>query len=107
MPRLLTERQQIRDILKNWTAQYMGGDPWGTVKKLEKLDLETVSAARIATLIGNDSWIAPNCCDECGSGPSWNMIRVGEEPSYDSSTAILCFDCLRKAVALIEEVSDD
>ncbi len=107
MSKLLTERQQIRDVLAAWNVQYPGGDPWGTASDLAKLDLETASANRIAAIIGNDSWVAPKCCDECGSGPSWNMIRVGEEPSYDSSTAILCFDCLRKAVALVEEASDE
>lgn len=43
-------------------------------------------------------------CNECKSENSLVVARLGDEPDYESSTAWICLDCLRKAVAACEQV---
>jgi len=42
-------------------------------------------------------------CDECKKYYN-NVVELGEEPDYDSATARICGECLRKAAALLEEI---
>lgn len=102
MSELLNERGQVRGVLAAWNAQYPGGDPWGTAKRLAALDPETATADDVARVIGNNSWVRPHKCDECGH-ESWDVVRVGEAPDYESSTAELCARCLTAAVSLLSE----
>lgn len=44
-------------------------------------------------------------CDECCEKAD-NVVQIGEEPDYESSTAKICEPCLRKALALIEEAKE-
>lgn len=40
---------------------------------LRKLDLDTVKAETINTIIGNETWARAPYCDECGS-QSWSVV---------------------------------
>lgn len=40
-------------------------------------------------------------CAECGQEKDL-LIELGEEPDYESQTAVVCADCLRAALALAE-----
>jgi len=106
--KLLSERNQVLEVANKWREQYSRhpeGRHTETQRKLDALDLTTASAEDVARIIGNDSWAKPRECDECGT-PSWQVVQLGEEPDYESSTAIICPDCLRKALLLVEPQND-
>lgn len=104
--KLMTERGQVLDVADEWRKVYCQGHRYGSDKdsiqiKLDALDVETATAADVAAIIGNDEWVKPRTCNECGAD-TYDAVQLGEEPDYESSTAIVCLDCLRKAVALFE-----
>lgn len=45
-------------------------------------------------VIGNNYWTSLTC-DECRSNVEV-VIRVGEEPDYESNTAYICLPCISK-----------
>lgn len=49
--------------------------------------------------IGNTSW-TDCCCDECGNTKVEQLVQLGQDEDYESSTANICFPCLKKAVKL-------
>ena len=101
--KLMNERNQVRGVAKAWRAKYGASTLAHHVKigkKLDRLNDEVASAADVASIIGNDSWAYQHRCSECGTG-TWDAVQVGEEPDYESETAYVCVDCLRKALALI------
>lgn len=102
-----TQREVIKNVADNWNHQYKN---WPTKqepcpikaeigRKLSELDLETVSAKEVNKIIGNSAWTALNC-SECEKSVDW-VLEVGEVPEYESSTAYLCKECIRKAANLI------
>ena len=104
---LLDERNQVKTAIQNWLARYgmdstyiadTRGRKVGA--ELSALDPGTATADQIAEIIGNHSWAHPAACDECGK-ETWQIVRVGEEPDYESSTAEVCGDCLRAALRLL------
>ena len=110
--KLITERTQIREVAALWRKQYpqprrtidIAGDKIHNeiAGKLDALDVEAATAADVAAIIGNTSWCHQSRCDECNRFfPA--AIQVGEEPDYESSTAILCLECLEKALALVRQ----
>lgn len=40
-------------------------------------------------------------CDECGKRAP-RLARLGDEPDYESSTAYICMDCLKRAILELE-----
>lgn len=100
--KLLTMRSQIRDVAKEWNSQYAIGatDEQKEIgKQLVALNKETASDKAVEKIIGNKSWVEKKLCDECGKS-SWETVRLGEEPDYESRTATICKRCLQKALAL-------
>lgn len=107
--KLLDARTQIREVAARWRDHYLDNGVWastmrnsdtGTIDvELRALDVETATPQDVAAIIGNDSWCCPQRCDECGDR-KWQVVRLGEEPDYESATANICVDCLRKALAL-------
>lgn len=105
------EREQVKGIIKKWQAQYgtnkesMRSDKREILEGLEDLlDVEFSTKEDVERIIGNDAWIRPNECDECGN-KSWEpMVEVGEELDYESKTATVCLECLLKAVELARSV---
>jgi len=105
--RVITIRSQIRDVSKRWDETYRDRERLTLDKgynaeikviceRLAALDLETATAAEIAAIIGNDTWVEPKNCDEC-SGVFGTVIEIGEKPNWESRTAYVCCDCLHKA----------
>jgi len=41
-------------------------------------------------------------CDECDK-PMKRVVLLGEPINWESATALVCADCLRRALSLIEE----
>ena len=103
--KLETMRDQVKVVAKRWRVQYVSGE-WGVdeqdiQRKLDALDVETATDKDVAEIIGNDTWVGPHKCHECGT-KTWSAVELGEPRDYKSATATICIDCLRKAVALVE-----
>lgn len=62
---------------------------------------DTPSPEAVNAVIGNSSWTDISC-DECGKDV-YSVIQLGEEPEYESDTASVCLDCLRKAISMMED----
>jgi hypothetical protein len=103
---LLNERNQVRTLAKRWHAQYGAGTYGGDKRQrmvgteLAALNTETATAAEVAEIVGNGSWVSMNTCHECGA-ETWDAVEVGQPPDYESHTATICADCLRAALRLL------
>lgn len=56
--------------------------------------------ARIAEIIGNDSWSVVEC-DQCDKRVPV-AVTVVQPPDYETRTVTICEPCLRRALALLE-----
>ncbi len=109
--KLTSERDQVRDVAARWKRTFcsrdrlwretISGDTGVVHRKLCALNVETASAADVARIIGNPSWVKPWECREC-TASGWDVVQLGDEPDYDSQTTYVCLACLRKAVSLAE-----
>jgi len=54
--------------------------------------------SEVDSVIGNGSWTRLTC-SECGQDVD-EVVQVGDEPDYESSTAWLCRPCLKSAAEL-------
>ncbi len=103
--RIITKREKIKTVACRWYKAYshMIDSPYDSAKKmvfnfLSMLDLNIATEEQITSIIGNDSWTRLKC-DECNK-PVDAIIEVGEPMDIESSTARICFNCLRKAYDL-------
>lgn len=111
---VIDERHKIEGVAERWKAQYFRNGEWyrGGVlgdcglayARLSALDPKTATAKEVAAIIGNNSWAGPDDCHECGKTVECT-VQIGQPPDYESHTAQVCLDCLRKAVQLLESVS--
>lgn len=97
----LSEKEQIRGVARSWARQCAKRKP-EISEKLEKLNIETVTAKDVQEIIGNNSWVCKTKCDEC-LNETWDCVQLGEEPNYESRTANICKNCLIKALELLEK----
>jgi len=99
---VITERDRIKMVVKKWSLKYESGaygqDKIEILKKLKNINLNTVSAKEVESIIGNSTW-TDLICDECGEHVT-KIVQVGEELNDESATARLCTACLRKAYYL-------
>jgi hypothetical protein len=84
----------LRQYFKSGTWQY-GADKETIYRKLQALG-ETPAPEDVNKIIGNDSW-TEICCDECGEKVE-EVVQLGEELDYESSTANICKFCLISAM---------
>src|SRR5687767_5398271 len=101
---LITERDKIRGVAQAWRNQYLYNGRWRRedndkrviYERLCRLNPETATADDVTKIIGNSSWTAINCnnCDECVT----RAVQLGDEPDYESATAIVCGPCLKDAL---------
>ena len=94
-------RQNILDEVHNhWRSRYSPGSKTITgsaddiYNKLVTLSPRTEEG--VNEIIGNDSWTSLEC-DECNEQVDV-IIRLGQEPDNDSSTACICVNCLNLAI---------
>lgn len=105
--KVTTQRQKIQSVAERWRKQYpverceSQPDKAVIYEKLCALDLNTCSADEVNKIIGNSSWTRFDGCHECGNEEK-QTVMLGQEPDYESYTAWICADCLRKALKLIE-----
>ena len=104
---LLNERNQVRSVARRWQAMYgavisRGNERLSIVlNKLAALDVEIATAADVAGIVGNGSWVSKKICHECRA-ETWDSVEVGQGPGYSSEKATICGDCLRAAVRLLD-----
>lgn len=103
--KLIKRSEKAKEAHILWESQYFRGGVWlyGAGKQniheaLVALGSEP-SADDVDRVIGNTSWTQCRC-DECDTVCE-EVIQVGQEPDYDSSTAELCFDCVLDALVVI------
>ena len=113
-----TEANELVDRFKEWENQQttfipiLRGRGLGKpVEELQKLGpnpdpdaCDAVIRQQIDTHAwpsGNTpTWTSVPACDECGHSKD-AVVRLGEEPDYESSTAFVCRDCLSEALGLV------
>lgn len=103
---LITIRDKIATVAERWENAYNGGYGWdcrnngrAVYRQLRALPAEA-TADDVAAIIGSSSWTELEC-GECGRKVDI-LLQLGEEPGYESATASVCLECLKKAVAMIE-----
>lgn len=103
---LITRRKQAAAALEMWKKQYPDWRPSSffdsraVTAKLEALGPDPDPDA-VDTAIGNKSWTTVRC-NECSENKE-ELVQVGQPPDYESAIALLCVDCLRKALQLITQ----
>lgn len=107
--KLITIRTQIRDVAERWRERYssrayQNHESFQEIQRaLDAVDKESAAASDIEAIIGNDTWVGPITCNECGNKFD-AVVEVGEAPDYESNTACLCLDCARKALSIFDAV---
>lgn len=100
---IVSKQTKLASLYERWAEQYppdVMDDKWGAVtKRLREDPPKTCEEAD--ELIGNNSWTRIRCyqCEE----EKDVVVRVGEEPDYESSTSWICKDCLNIALKMIED----
>ncbi len=94
--KLVTERDVIKSVAERWKDQYQFDDGrWASAGVtpgnevyaiLRSLDLETTTAAKINSLLGNDSWTTRECLS-C-------LMSVKTCISFNGRH--ICIPCVRK-----------
>lgn len=103
--KIINQRSQIQDIVScYWVDMGYSRSPdvLEKVRLLESLPKNSASIEDVVSITGEEfrSRVGgPFLCNECGEMKD-TVVQLGEEPNYESSTANVCFDCLRKALAL-------
>ena len=95
---LILRSEVIKEIPDRWRCQYREnqGDKYQIWLRLKAE--ENLTEEKAEELIGNNSWSRLDC-DECGERAD-AVVQLGQEPDYESRTACICLDCLKKAVTL-------
>lgn len=102
---VITRRSRAAEAHERWERQYgdATGDKKAITQRLAALGAWPEPEA-VNAVIGNDSWTECTC-NECGESVPL-VVRLGEPPDYESSTADVCERCLSAALARIEELRD-
>lgn len=105
--RIETRIGKAQTVPARWKRQYFKPrenrwDNFGLDKEgiyYRMLELPALEPDAVNAVIGNTSWTECVCSD-CQAQVE-QVIRVGQEPDYESATAYLCADCLRAAFVLL------
>jgi len=98
--RKITVKDLCANIAEHWTEHHGKPKPDakpGIYEKLLSLN-RSGTVKQINKIIGNGSWTSLRC-DECNKHVEL-VIEVGEEMGYESNTAHLCKECIKKAYEL-------
>ncbi len=95
--KFISRHTRAAGAAKAWIKQY-GTDRDGVASRIEALG-PTPDPDAVNKIIGNDSWTYCKC-DECEQESEF-VVEVGQEPDYESSTARLCGECVRRAMAIV------
>ena len=104
--KIITRKGLAKAAASRWKSSYYKQNEWkyGEDKEQKYYKLVALggdpSPHDVDSVIGNTSWTDLRC-DECGHAVH-SAMRVGEEPDYESSTALVCQPCLLKALEEIK-----
>lgn len=96
-----TEAEQVRRVAGRWHAQYRGSierDKREIYESLLALAPDA-TAADVAAIIGNDSWVG-NRCTFCGE-QRIEGFDIGEPADYESHTVYACRECAAEIARLV------
>lgn len=107
----ITRHSAAATVAARWRAQYgdkpagyrlaKGADPQEILRKLEALGAEP-NPDDVDAVIGGPGWTnGDRYCNECNSSDV-DVVQLGDEPDWESSTAKICGACLLKALMLID-----
>lgn len=107
--KLITRTQKAVRVEHRWYESYSNSTFWDSctpprnkTKRQIHEDLVALgsfpTADQVDEVIGNKSWTECRC-DECGKQAE-QVVQLGQDPDYESSTACICLPCLKKAVKL-------
>lgn len=105
---VMTRKTLAKTAMNRWRLQYAKairenqGMLYGIWRRLEALGNDP-SPESVDAAIGVKSWTKVPRCDECKREVN-AVVEVGDLADYESSTARICIDCLRRAVSECEEV---
>lgn len=92
------------NVPKRFAEQYGDGRYGNHAAKIGPLNAlkpEELTPERINAIIGNDSW-TNNTCDVCGHNFDV-LVRIGQEPDYDTRWSDVCRGCLEVALGKLSE----
>lgn len=103
---LITKKMVIEGVPKRYAAQYpknyMFRNGTESRKILAKLKAAVpLTEQSVKEIIGNASWTELSC-DECDESVD-AVIVLGQEPDFESKTARICIECLKKAMTHFSE----
>lgn len=99
----ITKLDVVRRVASRFKRQYFRNGIWseahfGLVRDSQVTYQSIVDAGddadAIDVAIGNGTWTSLKC-DECGKDVK-ELMQIGQELDYESATANVCFDCLRR-----------
>lgn len=96
----ITLQEVIDSVPTRWKHQYARTgmtDKLILTRLLEKL-IPPLKAEDVNKIIGNSSWTTLKC-NECKKYVD-TVIQLGDEPDYESSTAMVCIPCLKVAIKM-------
>jgi len=104
--KIITIEDRIKSVAQRYKNQYQY--TWDSCifgRKNHQLHYDLLLKAKtkedVANALQRFGWVELRC-DECRKEIN-TVIQMGEEPDYESSTALLCIDCLKEAIKHIEE----
>ena len=108
--RLLTRRNVILAVRDRFWEQYRNYTPKHLFRnelsvaqidaRLAELDLKTCTHIEVEAAMGGLRWV-DHACDGCSKNFDI-LVRMGDEPDYETRWQDLCRDCLADALALID-----
>ncbi len=102
----LTSRDKIKDMVPEFLRNaerfdtFSGFDWKGNAKKVKALDTDTCTIEEATAAFGNSSWTMLQC-NECDREVE-EAVQIGQEPDYDSATAVVCKECLVNALEMFK-----
>lgn len=103
MIKILSERGQVRKLVKNakkFDATGLKESIVTGMRRIAQADPETSSMEELKR-IGGDACGGYEACMECGA--TGNLCHIGQTPDYDTRWQVLCEDCLKKALAMLQK----
>ena len=102
MPTLITREWVADDCRRRFREQYgpnFGVKPFGDTAEIYQSIVRLGDNPAIADVEAILPGWTKVTCDECNK-PVDAVVQVGEMPDYESSTALICKNCLAAAFAL-------
>lgn len=95
---LQTRHSKAAEAADSWELTHKG-DRDGKATKIRALGPNPEPEA-VNAIIGNESWTRCSC-SECGRDVD-AVVQLGEELDYESSTAWICKQCVKLALAAFD-----